>query len=165
MQQKENDSSTLVEQSLEHGNKGFASKDLKIATGGVKTTGVLPEYMKIPEPEASNIEFVTSEDRRYFKEHPQARFYDRAPHPSELWPITINTQTTLVRVYQIWPGFRLRCPYPNNNKPSKKAIVFVKYLRKSFKRGDLKAWPLNEGRGNVHGVWAVDQLTGPRREP
>ena len=110
MQQKENDSSTLGEQSLEHGKKRFASKDKKVATEGA-TTDVYPTCIQMPEPEASNLEFVTSEDRRYFEDHPQARFYDRAPHPSE-----------------------------------------------------LEAWPLNEGWGNAHGVWAVDKLTSSHRE-
>jgi hypothetical protein len=77
------------------------------------------------------VDFVTMEDRRYFEEHPQARFYDRSPHPLELWPEEIPAKGWLIRVYQIEPGARLRVPYPEGGKPCQSALRLVRMARKA----------------------------------
>jgi hypothetical protein len=49
---------------------------------------------------------VLEEDRRYFKQHPKARYYDRAPHPAEYPPG--SPAPALVRVFNLGQGKRVR---------------------------------------------------------
>ena len=106
--------------------------------------------IEVPEPARSIIDFVCDEDRRYFEDHPQARFYDRALHPSELWPWTIPPKGVVVRVYQIVPGVRMRATYPEGGEPDKQTIGLIKHLRKTCKKGHV---PLRDERlENLHVV-------------
>ena len=90
------------------------------------------DFTRIPEPAGSIVDFVSQEDRRYFEEHLQARFYDRYPHPLELWPQNIPAKGWMIRVYQIKPGFRVRLPYPEGGQPEKKMVLVVKAARRAY---------------------------------
>lgn len=92
------------------------------------------DFIKLPGNVGSIIDFVTEEDRRYFEDHPQARSYDRAPHPLELWPGDIPAKGWIIRVFQIEPGARLRVPYPEGGKPDKAALKLVRSARKACRQ-------------------------------
>jgi hypothetical protein len=111
------------------------------------------DFTRSPEPAGSIVDFVSQEDRRYFEEHPQARFYDRAPHPLELWPQSIPAKGWMIRVYQITPGFRMRLPYPEGGQPAKNAVATVKKIRRSVGKGSPP--PRDELSEDLHFIKAV----------
>jgi hypothetical protein len=49
---------------------------------------------------------IQGEDRRYFTQHPKAKYYDRAPHPAEYPPGT--PAPAIVRVFNLGQGKRIR---------------------------------------------------------
>jgi len=51
-------------------------------------------------------DLTQEEDRRYFKQHPKARYYDRAPNPAECPPGT--PAPAMVRVFNAGQGKRVR---------------------------------------------------------
>jgi len=113
------------------------------------------EVIEMPEPARSGVDFVSKEDRRYFEDHPQARFYDRAPHPLEFWPGMISTKNALVRVFQIIPGFRIRCSYPEGSQPDRKTMQMVKELRRACRKSKMSVPPRDSWLEDIHFVTAV----------
>jgi len=115
--------------------------------------GADPAYM--PEEVSSAIDFVSNEDRRYFEAHPTAKYYDRSPHPLEFWPGRTDTKNMLVRVFQITPGYRIRCPYPEGGRPNKRKLKKIKEVKRAFKKGKLSLPPRDERLFDIHFVQMV----------
>ncbi len=113
------------------------------------------DVIQIPVPARSVVDFVTEEDRRYFEDHPQARFYDRAPHPLELWPTTAPAKGWLVRVYQIVPGFRLRCPYREGGRPDSRTVKLIKAMRRKARKDKWSTSPRDDRLEDLHFVGVV----------
>jgi hypothetical protein len=65
--------------------------------------------IKLPDYIGKQVDFVCDEDKRYFEDHPKAKYYDRKAMPLEL-PMSGDF---MVRVFQIVPGARIRYPYPD----------------------------------------------------
>jgi hypothetical protein len=70
------------------------------------------EPIKLPEYIGKQVDFVCDEDRRYFEDHPKAKYYDRKAMPLELSPME-DGKNAMIRVFQIVPGARVRYPYPD----------------------------------------------------
>lgn len=108
--------------------------------------------IKMPEPEGSHLDFVVNEDRQYFEAHPSARFYDRAPHPSEFWPKLISAKGVLVRVFQITSGYRIRIPYREGSVPDPRAVKMVKAMRRLCKKNKISVPPRDDKLADLHFV-------------
>jgi hypothetical protein len=108
-----------------------------------------------PEPTKDLIDFICEEDRRFFETHPKAKYYDRSPHPAEFWPYTFDVKNLLVRVFQISPRCRIRCPYEEGGRPDERTLQVVKNLRKAYRRGELRTPPRDERLADLHITRAV----------
>ena len=130
-----------------HNKKKLSSEDKYVA--------LKDDIIKIPEPASSIVDFESQEDRRHFEDHPLAKFYDRLPHPLELWQQNIPAKGWMIRVFQITPGFRIRCPYPEGGQPDKRTTMMIKELRRDCRKSKLGMPPRDDKLEDLHFVKVV----------
>jgi hypothetical protein len=63
-----------------------------------------------PEEIREAIARITTDDRNWFAEHPDAEFRERPPAAGEFWPVFDSACVQFVIVTQVRPGWRLRFP-------------------------------------------------------
>ena len=63
-----------------------------------------------PADVAASIDRITSDDRRWFLDHPSEETRVRPAAPDEFWPVFDSASVRYVVVAQVRPGFRLRAP-------------------------------------------------------
>lgn len=108
------------------------------------------DYIEIPEPARSTIDFVCEEDRRYFEDHPKAKHYDRRPLPEEFYPVgKTPAKGWMIRVYQLAPGVRIRALYPEGGKLEKSTLALVKKTRKICKQVQRQLPETRPGRSGM----------------
>jgi hypothetical protein len=85
---------------------------------GCAAQGVLTPPAHVVE----SITRITSEDRRWFEEHPDAEFRTRLAAENEFWPVFDSGCVSYVIVAQVRLGWRLRAPVVRSNLPESERI-------------------------------------------